>query len=321
MLITENCIIDNMPYDVYHSDPTPDLDGFAQSASLSSSMAAELLEKPENEALLSSIRLCAASHAKKKTKATDFGNIAHDYILKGGSSGVFEVVPYDSFRTNDAKAMRDDVERRGLIALSMNDADKYKTSLDKMLASLRTFFDQPGDYQGLFQSGKAERAVFVKDGDIWLRSLMDWTDDKYPDVIFDFKTTGLSFSGWEREQWTTSRMIQSLHYKRVMEVLTGRPHKFVYVVQQTMEPFNVMIVEIDKEYDEILGERYAIAREKFTRCIRTGEWPGITPVVHHSTMPTYIMQKWEAEIAAHKFAEQMRLAKAAEEPQSNYMAG
>lgn len=326
MQITENCIINGMPDKLYHSDPTPVLEGFAHSASLSSSMAKELVERTEKEAFLSNQRLNPAYKPEDDTDSTTLGTVAHDYILRGGNGDkLYEIVPVDSWRTNDAKAAKDDIIRRGLIPLNTTTAPRLFDDVKAMHKALHEQMAGHRDFPGLMMKGKGEQSAFVKKGSIWLRARFDWLDENYPNVIVDYKTTALSFDSWEKNQlWGADGALymQEAHYKDVGETLFSRPMTFVFVVQQTFAPYNVMIFKIDESFRDEVSNRYDLARRKFENCLKTGIWRGQPPYMAHSCPPTWIMSKWELDALNRDVANDRDKTQEPKEPEEpTYMAG
>lgn len=293
MKITENCIINGMPEALYHSDPTPVLEGFAHSASFSSSMARVIIEQTEHEAMLSSQRLNPNWKESEDTDATSIGTIAHDYILRGGQR-TYEVAPFADWRTNDAKIVRKDIESRGLIALNQTTEERLIGNVKKMHSALKEQLSEHQDFPGLMLRGKGEQSAFAFDGEIWNRARFDWLDEIFPDVIVDYKTTGIAFNNWEKNQlWGEGTWMQNLHYRKVYDIITGRKSKFIFVVQQTTEPFHVRIFDLDASYTDEMAERYFIARKRFKNCLKTGVWRGQPPYTKHSCPPPWILNQWE----------------------------
>lgn len=303
MKITENCIINGMPEDLYHSDPTPVLEGFAQSASFSSSMANILIECTEEEAFLSSRRLNPDWKESEDSDATSLGTIAHDYILRGGQR-TYEVAPFADWRTNDAKIVRKDIESRGLIALNKSTEEKLVGGVKKMHEALHNQLSAHKEYPGLMMKGKGEQSGFAFDGTIWNRARFDWLDENYPDVVVDYKTTGIDFDSWERSQlWGEGKWIQNPHYRKVYDLITERKSKFIFVVQQTKEPFHVRIIELDASYTDEMQERYDLSRRRFVNCLKTGIWRGQQPYVKYSCPPPWTLNKWECDMLDEKEAQ------------------
>lgn len=302
MQITKNCIINGMPEDVYHNDPTPQLNGFKEPTSLSSSTLKTLMEKTEIEARMTINRL-NPNKKKKSSAAMDLGSMAHDYILSNGE-GLYEIAPFDNWKTKDSQIVRDNIISRGKIPLN----NSTKSVLDDLKTMKSRLFEQIAehkDWAGIFDNGKPEQSVFAYDGDIWNRIRIDWLVENYtnPDgelienLIVDFKTTNIDFSRWEKNELWDDKYFQDLHYRRTLDLISGKRGnaRFIYVVQQVSEPFLVQIFEIDKSYHETLGKRYDLGRKKFINCTKTGIWRGIMPYTAHTTPPPWVEQKWEMD--------------------------
>jgi len=321
MQITQNSLINGMPEDVYHSDPTPILEGFAQSASFSSSMAAELLSSSEEESALTSKRL-NPKYVEKTSDCMDLGSMAHELVLLGSLKNIEVCSEFDSWRTNDAKARKAEIEAQGKIALNSNtrsildDVQEMKIQLHKRLNAHR-------DYPGLMMKGRGEVSAFAYDGEIWNRARFDWLDDNYPDIIVDYKTTALSFEKWIADFWRTEKYVQRPHYRKVFDIITGRTSKFVFVVQRTVAPFDVMVFCPDDSYADQYHGRYELARRKFVNGLKTGVWRGQPPYTVHGCPPPYILSKWEIQELEVKDLEEKEAARSApkQEPTNLTMAG
>ena len=296
MQITENCIVNGMPEKLYHSDPTPALVGFAQSASFSSSMANSLIEDTEEEAMMDSHRLNPRPEDEPEVDPTDsknFGTMAHSFILRDGQK-TFEIVPVKDWRTDEAKAQKASIISRGLIPLNNTTADRVLNDIKTMRQRLREQLDGHRDFPGLMMKGRGEQSGFAFDGQIWNRARFDWLDENYPDIIVDYKTTGISFNKWEQNQlWSEGKYIQSPHYRKTYKLITGREAQFIFVVQQVKAPFHVKIITLDKSYDEEINNRYDFSRRRFINCLKTGVWRGQPPYLAHSCPPPWVLNRWE----------------------------
>ncbi len=302
MLIKQNCIINGMPDDVYHSDPTIAIPGFKDCASLSSSTLADLVEMTEIEARMGINRL-NPPRQKDSTAAADLGTIAHDFILLGGEDK-FEIAPVDAWRTNDAKAMKADIISRGKIPLNLS-TQSILEDVRQMKDRLHEQIAEHQDWPGIMQKGRAEQSGFSFDGTIWNRGRFDWLDDQpqYENLIVDYKTTGLDFDNWEKNELWKTKFYQEHHYKRLLNMIRNpdsAPARFIYVVQQVNAPYLVRIYEIDKTYEDEIKKRYDNGRLRFIDCIKTGIWHGESPYTHHSCPPPWVMKRWEEqEMNAH----------------------
>lgn len=298
MKITENCIVNNMPEDVYHNDPTPALEGFKDSCALSSSVARAIVEETEVEARQKIDRLNPQKERDSKSSAMELGNLAHDHILLGGES-LYEIAPFDAWRSNDAKAAKADIESRGKIALNTNTA-KIIDDVKAMETALKKHIAEHKDWPDLFSGGgQAEQSGFAFDGTIWNRARFDWIPSAYENVIVDYKTTGKSFEQWEKNELWGGYFYQEHHYRRVWDMISdagAEPSQFLFVVQQTFEPYLVDIFMIDDGWRDAVTGRYERAYQKFVNCTKTGIWRGRSPYTKHSYPPAWVEQRWEHDV-------------------------
>ncbi len=305
MQITQNCIVPGMPEKVYHSDPTPILDGFKESASLSSSTLSDIVETTEIQAKMRNERLSSGrpiededEDGKKESTASKIGTIAHDFILRG-EKGTYEVANFDAWRSDAAKAAKERIESKGLIALNTTTEKRIVPVVKAMKEALHKQLDEHRDYPGIMRIGKPELACFAYDGEIWNRALIDWKEESsgFEDLIVDYKTTGISFENWEKQcLWGPSaKYLQNKHYRRTLSILTGKEHRFIFVVQQVNAPHLIRIIEIDRSCYDDIDNRYNYGRKKFINCLKTGEWAGEIPKTFHSYPPNWVVQRWELD--------------------------
>ena len=329
MLIETNCIINGMPEEVYHADPTPVVKGFVDNSSASSTTLNALIEETEIEGRMTIKRL-NPNKKNKKNKAMDLGTLAHDYVLSGGTE-LYEIAPYNAWQSKDAKAAKADIESRGKIALNINTQSIVK-DLQNMKSRLLEQIKDHKDWAGIFDKGKPEQSAFAFDGEIWNRIRIDWLLENYVNphglaiehVIVDYKTTALPFDRWEKNELWNGKYVQNVHYKRTLDLITGTKCRFIYVVQQTVEPFLVQIFEIDESYTGTIESRYDMARKKFINCLKTGVWKGIMPYTAYSTPPPWVENKWEMDSLNDDMLRRLEkdaLKKAEEPPKDVSMAG
>lgn len=300
MKIDKNCIVNGMPEDVYHNDPTPErADGFAEYTSLSSTVALAMIEETEIEARMKINRFYPDKVKESSSTAVNLGSIMHDKVLLGGDGKkIFEVIPYGDFRTKEAKMVRDDLISRGIIPLANNSkTEELIKNIRVMEQRLHEQLDNHIDFPNVMQSGVGEQSGFYYDEElgIWLRARFDWLDDKYSDIVWDYKTTSLSSEQWVNQELWKSKYIQCPHYIEVLSGIRKEKCKFAFVLQRTVEPFLAEIVVIDELFMIEVRKRYDIAKRKFANCLKTGVWRGASPYTIHSSPPAWIMGKWEAE--------------------------
>jgi len=291
--ITSNQILSGMLEKIYHADP-------CETPSLSSSMATTLINATEEEAMLNSRRLNPNYNEEdeKSSDAMDLGTIAHDFILRNGQAHkVYEIAPFKDFKSGDAKTVKANILSRGLIALNETTAEKTLSKVKDMRLALLKQTQEHDEWPMLMHKGKGELSAFAYDEKlgIWLRARLDWSDDdlRYQDVIVDYKTTSSTFDKWERDLWNDDKHLQEVHYRKVMSILTGKPFRFIWVVQRTVAPYQIRIIKIDESLREEVDETYLMASKRFANCLKTGKWRGQVPKTFHTYPPKYILDKWE----------------------------
>lgn len=315
MEITQNCIINGMPENVYHNDPTPKAkEGFAEYTSLSSTVATAIVEETEIEARAKINRFNPKTEEDEKSDSVNLGSIVHDKVLLGGSGrNVYEIVPFDSFRTNDAKARRDDLISRGIIPLAQNEkTEALVLSINTMEQRLHEQMAEHLDYPNVMASGAGEQSGFYYDEKlgIWKRARFDWLDEVYQDIVWDYKTTALSFDQWINQELWKTKYIQAPHYTDVLGGIKGEQVKFGFIVQRTVEPYLAEIVVIDQSFIEDVRSRYDVAQKRFVNCLKTGEWRGASRHTKHAFPPAWILNRWESDKLNDELVAQMEADKA-----------
>lgn len=300
MKIEQNCIINGMPEDVYHNDPTPlQAEGFKEYTSLSSSVALAVIEQTEIEARMKINRFNPREKEEANSDAVNLGSIVHDKVLLGNAGKApFEVVPFDSFKSKDAQAVRDDLIARGIIPLAQNEkTESLLKSIDVMENRLHEQLAEHLDYPNLMADGAGEQSGFYFDEKlgIWKRARFDWLDNHYSDIVWDYKTTSLTAGKWINQELWKEKYIQCPHYTDVLSGVRQTPCKFGFILQRTVEPFLVEIVVIDESYIQEVRGRYDLAQRKFTNCLKTGVWNGASRYTIHACPPPWILNRWEMD--------------------------
>lgn len=265
----------------YHADPVP-------AGSLSSSGARRLLP-PSCPAIFDWQR----RNPPEPTDAFDFGHAAHDAVLGKGP----EIVrcDFDSRRTNDYKAMAEDVRARGGIPLL---PPAYQQVQDMAEAIRRHPIAG-----ALFHpdTGTAEVSGFWIDEEsgIWRRIRLDWLPTARPGrrvVIADYKTAVSA----DRRKFAKAAADHGYHQQAAWYLdgaqalgLAGEDAAFVFVVQEKTAPYLVSVVQLDVNAMRIgaLLNRRAITT--YAECSSTGTWPGYASDVELVSLPTWIEREFE----------------------------
>jgi hypothetical protein len=261
IVITEPGVYD-IPADVYHADPTP-------SGSLSCSGARLLL--PPNCPALFKHRLDNPAPPKR---TFDLGHAAHKLVLGTGPELV--VVDANDWRTNAAKAQRDQAYEDGAVPLLVHEHDQ----VEAMAAALRRHPIAGAMFNP--DAGRAEQSLFWfdKQAGVWRRARLDWLPDNTAAsgrlIIPDYKTTARGdLESIRRSINNYGYHQQSAWYQDAAVALDLAPQAaFAFVFQEKTAPYLVTVVEVDANALYIGRELNRKALDTYRRCSITGRWPG-----------------------------------------------
>lgn len=273
----------DMPNEAYHADPVP-------GGSISSTGARQMD--------------CPAKfrwqqdHGRPPKDCFDLGHAAHRYVLGKGETIV--EVPYDSWRTNAAKALRVEAREAGKVALLTEHHDLVLAMAEALLAHpVAAALFNP-------DNGRAEVSMFWEDARpaddaprVIRRARLDWLPDVTPGarlIVPDYKTAAsadpdklqkvIADHGYHRQAAWNLDGINALG-------LAGElPPTFVLVFQEKTEPYVVTVVEPDRTSIQIGRYLNREAIETYRECKRTGHWPPYATDVLLMPLPAYIEQRY-----------------------------
>lgn len=272
-------IVDGMPTEMYHGDPCP-------TPALSNGIIKPLLQKSPYHAFLQHPRLNPHREEEQK-KEFDIGTAAHAMLLEGADR--CKVIDAPDWRTNAAKAARDDAYAAGLTPLLGHQYQGVAT----MTIRARQFLEQT-EFAGVLSRGKSEQSFFWQDlHGIWCKGRMDFVTHER-DLILDYKTTGLTPAKWERAMTDHGYDTQSVFYRRGMSVLGHHRCRFVFLVQESCEPYSCWLVEASESLIELASMKVARATRLWAECLRQQRWPSYPTTVQLAQATNWAMQEEEA---------------------------
>jgi hypothetical protein len=223
----------------------------------------------------------------KDSSKFDLGTAAHASLLEG--LDICEVCDFPDWRTNDAKAARDAARAAGKIPLLKKDYP----ALAKMYDAAQEAIHNCADLSGLrLEDGKPEQTIYVVDGDTHIKMRLDWLSDQC-DVILDYKSTEVqSPRAWMRTLANSGYDMQGALYSQGVEALTGKPPKFIFLVQETNPPYAAYFVGLSGEYQALGLQKTLVALGLWKDCMRTGFWPPYPPRIMYPDLPPYIEAEW-----------------------------
>jgi hypothetical protein len=269
----------DIPADAYHADPVP-------GGSLSSS-GARLLLPPSCPALFKHWR----DHGQPPKAAFDFGHAAHQLVLGEGPETV--VVDAPDWRTNAAKAQRDEAYATGKVPLLRHDYDHVVAMADAL-------FEHPLAAALLDPAmGDAEQSMFWTDPPtgVWLRARLDWYRHRAPGrlLIPDYKTTDSAATEHvQRDMHKYGYYIQAAFYRAGANLLgAGDDAEFLLIAQEKTPPYLVNVVAPDENAVRIGERRMRQAIETYAECTATGRWPGYSDDVEYVSLPAWVERQYE----------------------------
>jgi hypothetical protein len=226
---------------------------------------------------------------QRATAEMNFGTVAHALALGVGN---FDVSPYDEFRTNEAKAWRDDRISRGVPIIKQKDLDVATVLAERIRAAIDVVTEGA--------TWVPEQAfVWQMDtayGPIACKGMADvWCPEKA--LVIDIKTTSVGIGDDEIERYFTDRgcAIQSRFYRmglgQIDPRLEGRI-KFKTVVFECAAPHLHRVCENSGAFDTLAESQISYASHHYGKGIHTGEWDGYASDVFKVTPKPWAMERW-----------------------------
>jgi hypothetical protein len=284
----------DLPELAYHSDPV------APAPSLSRSIAKLLIEASPAHAYAQHPRLGGSAPAGPAAGDDDMdvGTAAHALFLQGEITAVH--IPFDSYRTNAAKELREMALADHKIPLKTKQFDAAMRVVDALEAfRART---------SLFTDGKPEQTVIWNEGNHWGRCRIDWLPNDPAAPLLDLKTTGnlATPGGWGRTCFQFGADMQAAMYPRGVEFVRGEaPDGMLFIVAETKPPYAIRVFGLDPVAVEVGEAKAAAARAVWVQCMAehrrrvefgqpaAAAWPGYPPETEWIFPPPWIVRQWE----------------------------
>ena len=219
----------------------------------------------------------------KRTSALEFGDAAHCFMLQPKEfERRFTAMPstikvkrgkeYESFQSANAGKIilaGDDIET----LVGMADSFRNHKTASLFLGS---------------DSGIAEMSCFFLDPETGI--LCRIRPDFLPGgaVICDYKTTeNASPSEFQRSCVKYGYDIQAGFYTYGMEILTGVPHRFVFIAHEKKPPYEIAVYEASPEFIATGQAKAKALLATLAECRRTGIYPGYPDEIQTIDLPAW----------------------------------
>lgn len=274
--------------DNYHADP-------CKVPSLSSSIAKIMVGETPLHAYRQHPRLNPAFEREEKAQF-DLGRTAHDMLLREPDN--FVIVDEDAWRTNAAKAAREEAYEAGKTPLLRKQYDEVSAMVETGRAVLRShelgayFFDE---------NAHTEQTIVWEEDGVWFRIRLDRASENHR-LLFDYKTTAASAhpDQWGRKSlYTLGYDIQLALYKRGVQAVLGVEPDFFFLVQETKPPY-ALCVQTQTPMGEQIGQAKIERAVAYWRwCMERQVWPAYPNNVAYVEPPGWEAQHWLEENTDH----------------------
>lgn len=274
-----------MPASEYHAESAPQ---FADVPHLSASIGKILISKTPYHAWRAHPKLGNAEREEKEV--FDIGSAAHDLLLEGTAARIC-VIDADDWRTKVAKEAREEARSNGLRPI----LSKHNAALQKMVEAARKFV-AGSEVAGVFDDGKPEQTAIWKAGDVHCKARFDWlTNDS--SMILDYKTTDyISPEFCTRQVERLGYDFQEAFYRRAVKHTRGVDPQFVFLFQETSEPYSCLLVACAPSLHEIAAANVQRAINLWGDCLATDTWPGYGGRIHWAEASAWKMSQYEQSL-------------------------
>lgn len=213
----------------------------------------------------------------------DVGTLAHALILEGSLDHLVALVPFDSYRSNAAKAAKIEAYDNGLIPV--NESEE-KDMLGAVYA-MRDMVQEHPLASELVDGHKPEVSLFWEQDGVGMKARVDALHQSRG-VAVDLKTVRSARPNEFRKQISDlGYYIQARHYLNGLKTVTGFEMDWYFIAVQSTAPYTVSVHQLSQAALDHAQRRidYAIAR--YRQAIEAG-WTGYTAVYEQDLTP------WEA---------------------------
>jgi hypothetical protein len=270
-----------MTAEQYHADPAPE-------PSLSSSIAKILLTRSPYHAMLAHPRL-NASYKPDTDSRLDLGSAAHALLLERDESAIVWV-PYDDWRTNASKELREAAHNVGKLPV----LTKYQPQLQQMVVIARQFV-QDSELGDILDTGSAEQTMLWHEtgpfGVMWFRARADLISADHK-ILVDYKTTASAApNDFIRQIGNMQYDLQTEMYTRGLKIITGVPCHMIFLVQEIDAPFSCSLVGLSNAYKEVGQSKITRAFYKWSECMANKTWPAYSNEIHWAEPPAWLVNE------------------------------
>jgi len=206
------------------------------------------------------------------TPAMELGTLLHTAILEPEKlDSNYVICPFDSYRTNEARAWKEDIEAQGKSVVK-------EAELSSARFAAETFWADPLLYH--IQEGFAtEVAYYAPLGNVQCKGLIDIVPNGGNSLV-DLKTTASieSLDNLTKMVYSRGYHWQAAMYLDLYNAVTGENRDdFQIVFMESTYPFEIAVVNLSKKYIDLGRAGYMNALMKWQDCVAIEVFPPAIP--------------------------------------------
>jgi len=270
----------------YHADP-------CLKPSLSASVAKILVNKTPWHAMLQHPRLNPdfdAMSSSENKRATTFGAVCHEEMLglQEGEGSLIDILEFDAYRSNEAKASRDASIAAGRIPILV---EEYKIALECVEAAKAQI-----DILKIYPGNTEVTVISELDG-VYCRCMCDLlTLDETTIVDPKFGAFSGNETAWNKHAVGLGYDVTQGHYRTILADYLGvdvSKIQYLFLAVEAKPPYAAMLTELPIEHRDAGLEKAAYARGVFKECLARDEWPGHGDKVKQGEAVGWDLALWE----------------------------
>lgn len=213
-------------------------------------------------------------------KAYDVGTLAHALILEGSLDHLVVEIPYDTYHSKEAKAMRDEAYNDGLIPVK-------QTEHDSMIAPVYAMRDAVMEHHitaHLFHGHTPEVSLFWEQSGVPMKARIDalHVDHK---LAVDLKTVRSARpNDFKRQISDLTYYIQAQHYLNGLKETTGEDYDWLFVAVGKDQPHVVSVHRMSKDALIEGAVRIGHAIDRYKTAVDRG-WTGYEEIFTQELTP------------------------------------
>lgn len=271
----------DVPVDTYHADLVSDI------PTLNSTVAKALLLETPAHAKQKHPKLMDGDYTPKHTDAMDEGTALHQMLLGDDRC---DVLDFDAFRSDAAKAARDESRGAGRVPLLRKKWDEIALIGDSLKQQVAAFpIDPP-----LFVDGRPEQTIVWYENGVGLRARLDWLRTDLACIDDLKKSRSAQPRRWARAMWPLGYDIQAAFYIRACRAAFGVEPVFRWVAIEPDPPYAMSVHVLSPQALAAAHEKVDLAIDLWAECLRTGSWPAYSQTVNVVELPEWMApQEWD----------------------------